>query len=306
DYGPEEPWYENKSVKSDLSAFARLERRMWDRLNAYADLQFRRVNYTMEGPDDDGTKLDSHYLWLFFNPKAGASYDFGKGGIVYASVAIGHKEPSRADLKDAVANTTKVYPEMMADFEVGYRFSSPKFSASANIYLMEYDNQLVTTGRFTSTGYLIKENVKSSYRRGIELVAAYEPAQWVRLDANATFSINKIKIDGGLKDLALSPAAIASGVATFRIARRIELATTVKFVGKQYIDNTGSEAKTLPHYTVVGQSASFSFTKNVKLSIFVDNLFDKKYVADAWAYGDEVGYFPQALRNGMVKLSFAF
>ena len=306
DYGPEEPWYENKSVKSDLSAFARLERRMWERLNAYVDLQFRRVDYTMEGPDDDGTKLDSHYLWLFFNPKAGASYDFGKGGIVYASVAIGHKEPSRADLKDAVANTTKVYPEMMADYEVGYRFSSPKFSASANIYLMEYDNQLVTTGRFTSTGYLIKENVKSSYRRGIELVAAYQPASWFRLDANATFSINKIKIDGGLKDLALSPAVISSGVATFMIANRIELATTVKFVGKQYIDNTGSEAKTLPHYAVVGQSASFSFTKNVKLSIFVDNLFDKKYVADAWAYGDEVGYFPQALRNGMVKLSFAF
>ena len=123
---------------------------------------------------------------------------------------------------------------------------------------------------------------------------------------DATFSINKIKIDGGLKDLALSPAVISSGVATFMIANRIELATTVKFVGKQYIDNTGSEAKTLPHYTVVGQSASFSFTKNVKLSIFVDNLLNKKYVADAWAYGDEVGYFPQALRNGMVKLSFAF
>ncbi|MBP5301631.1 MAG: TonB-dependent receptor [Bacteroidales bacterium] len=306
DYGPEKPWYENNSVKADFSTFARVEHKLLERFNVYADMQFRHVDYTMSGPDDDGTKLDNTYIWNFVNPKAGASFEFGKGSTAYASVAIGHKEPSRADLKDAVANSTKVYPEMMADYEFGYRFASSKFSASANIYLMEYDNQLVTTGRFTTTGYLIKENVKSSYRRGVELVAAYQPVQWFKLDANATFSTNKIKIDGGLKDLALSPTAIACGVATFRIAKRIELATTVKFVGKQYIDNTGSEAKTLPHYTVMSQSASFSFTKNVKLSIFVDNLLNKMYVADAWAYGDEVGYYPQAPRNGMVKLSLAF
>ena len=306
DYGSEAPWYENNSVKSDFSTFLRVERKMLERLNVYADLQFRHINYDMKGPDDDGTKLDITYRWNFLNPKAGASCDFGRGGTVYASVAIAHKEPGRADLKDAVANGTKVFPEMMADYEFGYRYSSPQFSASANIYLMEYDNQLVTTGRFTPSGYLIKENVKRSYRRGIELVAAWQPAQWVRLDANATFSTNKIKIDGGLKDLALSPSAIASGVATFSVAKRLELATTVKFVGKQYIDNTGSEAKTLPHYTVVSQSASFSFSKNIKIAIFVDNLLNKMYVADAWAYGDEVGYYPQAPRNAMFKLSFAF
>jgi iron complex outermembrane receptor protein len=221
-------------------------------------------------------------------------------------VAIAHKEPGRADLKDAVANGTKVYPEMMADYEFGYRYVSDQFSASANVYLMEYDNQLVTTGRFTPSGYLIKENVKRSYRRGLELVAAWQPAQWVRMDANATFSTNKIKIDGGLKDLALSPSTIANGIATFTVARRLELATAVKFVGRQYIDNTGSEAKTLPRYTVVSQSASFSFNKNIKMSIFVDNLFNKMYVADAWAYGDDVGYYPQAPINAMVKLSFAF
>ena len=306
DLGPEDPWYENRSVKADLSTFIRVERRVWEKLSFYADLQYRHVDYRMKGPDDDGTKLDSVYVWNFLNPKAGASYDFGGAGTVYASVAIGHKEPSRADLKDAVLNANKVYPEMMADIEVGYRFSSQKFAASANIYMMEYDNQLVTTGRFSSSGYLIKENVKRSYRRGIELVAAYEPVWWFKLDANTTLSTNKVVMDGGLKDLALSPAVISSGVATFRIGKRIELATTVKFVGKQYIDNTGSEAKTLPHYTVVGQSASLSINKNIKLSIFVDNLLNKKYVADAWAYGDEVGYYPQAPRNGMFKLSFMF
>lgn len=306
DYGPEEPWYDNRSVKSDFSTFMRLEKELFGKLDVYADLQYRRLDYSMTGPDDDGTKLDSTYVWNFFNPKAGASYDLGRGGIVYASVAIGHKEPGRADLKDAVANGTKVGPEMMTDYEFGYRYASARFSASANFYLMEYDNQLVTTGRFTPSGYLIKENVRRSYRRGVELAAACQPAGWFRLDANATFSTNKIVIDGGLKPLALSPSAIASAVATFTIAKRLELATTVKYVGRQYIDNTGSEAKTLPHYTVVSQSASFSFNKNVKISIFVDNLLNKMYVADAWAYGDDVGYYPQAPRSGMFRLSLAF
>ena len=109
DYGPEKPWYDNSSVKSDFSTFARVERKMWERLSVYADLQFRHVNYSMKGPDDDGTKLDSVYVWNFFNPKAGASYDLGEAGTIYASVAIGHKEPSRADLKDAVAKAEKEF-----------------------------------------------------------------------------------------------------------------------------------------------------------------------------------------------------
>ena len=38
----------------------------------------------------------------------------------------------------------------------------------ANLYLMDYNNQMVQTGKLTDIGYKLMENVKDSYRAGLE------------------------------------------------------------------------------------------------------------------------------------------
>ena len=302
----ENPWYENDALKQDFSAFLRAETDITDRLNIYGDLQYRHINYLMEGPDDDQTILNGRHIYDFFNPKFGGSFAFSQHANIYASIAVGHKEPGRGDIKDAIKMEKDLKPEQMTDYEMGYRYESENFSASAAAYFMEYDNQLVTTGKLSSTGYMIKDNVRISYRRGVELVAAYSPALWVRIDANAAFSGNKIVFEEGLKKLAMSPSAVVSAVTSFTPIPQLTLATTFKYVGKQYIDNTQSEQRSLPAYFLLSQSLSYSFRKNIKISIFADNLLNKLYVADAWAYGEDIGYYPQAPRNYMIRLSFNF
>jgi iron complex outermembrane receptor protein len=110
------------------------------------------------------------------------------------SLAVGHREPSRSDIKESIKSgvADKLKSERLFDYEVGYKFESSKIAFSANIYAMEYKNQLVPTGKLSETGYVIKENVDKSYRRGVEISAAWEPFTFLKIDGNLTLSSNKI------------------------------------------------------------------------------------------------------------------
>lgn len=57
---------------------------------------------------------------------------------------------------------------------------------------MDYDNQLVLTGKYSDTGAYLTKNVKDSYRAGIELMGGVQMLDWLRWDGNVTLSQNKI------------------------------------------------------------------------------------------------------------------
>ena len=146
--------------------------------------------------DDDLMDLTGDFTYDFFNPKAGLSVRLNDYNRFFASVAVGQREPLRADLKDGIKGgaVNPIQPERMIDYELGYHYEGASGTRlSANFYYMDYHNQMVQTGKLTDIGYKLMENVKNSYRTGIELEAAVP--LWenkVRLDANATFSRNKI------------------------------------------------------------------------------------------------------------------
>ncbi|MDT3366726.1 MAG: TonB-dependent receptor plug domain-containing protein, partial [Bacteroidota bacterium] len=70
-------WYRNSGRKTDLSAFARGEWRPLPWLTAYADLQLRRVHYSLTGRDDKASMVPMDYrkTWPFFNPRGGLTAD---------------------------------------------------------------------------------------------------------------------------------------------------------------------------------------------------------------------------------------
>ena len=114
---------------------------------------------------------------------------------MYASLSISNREPLRTDIKESVkgGSTQKIQPERMFDYELGYRYSSAIASFNANLYYMRYKDQMVQTGKLNDVGYKLMQNVPTSYRMGIELSGAVQPANWIRIDANVTLSQNKIK-----------------------------------------------------------------------------------------------------------------
>ena len=331
-------WYRNTGLKQEASGFLRAEYQPVSWLTAYADLQYRHIGYDYEGRDDKASSIpiDYHQKWDFFNPRAGLTASFGAHKL-YASAALGHREPGRSDIKENIkGEMIPIKPESMLDVEAGWQFVGKRFTASANVYLMEYRDMLLETGRLSSSGYAIKENVGRGWRRGVELAAAWAPASWLRADANVTLSTNKLQsftaylenwVDGGYKEevyknttMLLSPSIVGMGrveLAPFQGSwKPLTLALSGKYVGKQYWDNTQNADRCIPAYFVTDLSLSHSFrlpTGDLGVALYVDNLLNLNYYAYAWVYrawdgGEyvEAGLYPQAPRNLMVKLTYSF
>ena len=356
DYDSHE-WYLNRGLKHEASAFVRGEVLCCDGLTAFADLQYRGVWLDMSGPEDDGVMLDHKDNWQFFNPRAGLSYRWSPSSRVYASAALGHREPGRSDIKELILDANKaamagvasrgvdIRPEKMLDIELGYEYASENLSLSANVYLMEYWDMLLETGKLTDVGYAIKENVPRSWRRGIELAAAWKIAPWVQVAGNLTLSTNKIRnytayyekydnmndwnylgqhqVEFANTDILMSPSLVGMAGVTFKpfasstkSLDSIYLSMNGKYVGKQFYDNTSSDERAIPAYFVADLSLGYEPFSGLTLSLHVNNLFNRMYYADAWLwrayfqeedlYYKEVGVYPQAPLNMMFKASWRF
>ena len=331
-------WYRNTGLKQEVSTFLRAEYQPVSWLTAYADLQYRHIGYDFVGADDkaSGQPIDYHQKWDFFNPRAGVTALFGTHKL-YASAAVGHREPGRSDIKENIkGELIPIKPESMVDIEAGYEFVGTRFTGSANVYLMEYDDMLLETGRLSSSGYAIKENVGRGWRRGVELAAAWTPAFWVRFDGNLTLSTNKLRsftayvenwVDGGYNEehydnttMLLSPSVVGMGrvsISPFEgFWKPLALTLSGKYVGKQYWDNTQNADRCIPAFFVsdlsVSHTVSLSFG-TLGVSVYVNNLFNREYYAYAWVYRAwdgsdymEAGLYPQAPRNEMLKISLTF
>lgn len=333
-------WYLNRGLKHEAGAFLRGELLCGERLNVFADLQYRGIWLGMSGPEDDGVLLDHKDNWQFFNPRAGLSYRWNPSSRVYASAALGHREPGRSDIKELILDANKaasagvsgrgvdIRPEKMLDIEAGYEYASEKLSLSANIYLMEYWDMLLETGKLTDVGYAIKENVPRSWRRGIELAAAWQALRWLQVGGNMTLSTNKIRnytayyekydnmndwnylgqhqVEFENTDILMSPSLVGMASMTLRpfvssagSLNSAYLTWNGKYVGKQYYDNTMSDDRSIPSYFVADLSVGYEVPVgrhpehsegSLSFSFHVHNLFNRMYYADAWLWR---AYFQQ-------------
>ena len=338
-------WYQNLGVKTELNFFTKAEYQLNNIFSLFGDLQYRNVRYEFSGTDDDLENLTGNFTYNFFNPKAGVSVRFDSQNQIYASVAVGQREPLRADLKDGIkgGGVNPIQPERMIDYELGYRFNKTNgLHLGANLYFMDYSNQMVQTGKLTDIGYKLMENVKDSYRAGLELEASVP--LWtnkIQLDANATFSSNKIKNyvawfdhydnqnnwnwegqiskEYGTTNISYSPDFISALGATWQPNSSFYLNLMGKYVGKQYMDNTSDDTKSIDAYFVSNLSAGYTFNKTpigtFNLQVFINNIFNKEYIANGWAATDTfsdgstinyIGYYPQATRNFMTRLTLSF
>ena len=210
------------------------------------------------------------------------------------------------------------------------------------MYLMEYKDQVVASGKLTDKGWVIKENIPHSYRRGIELSATWMPIQKLSISGNATFSKNKLKdytsyidtydnasdwnpvnqteIFYDKSNLTLSPEVIAMGLVTYSPWKTLSISFNCKYVGKQYMNNSSSDYAKVPAYYVAGLNAvktiNFKNSSLIELSATIDNLFNRKYYSYGWIYEAifadgaprhiETGVYAQAGTNFMFRISYKF
>lgn len=329
-------WYESQAGKTDANLYARINFQETEKLNLYGDLQYRRIDYRINGIDNDLRDISQKHVYNFFNPKFGAFYNIDDQNQVYFSLAVGNREPNRSALIDA--NPARHYPtaESLYNAEAGYKFRSRIFSADANLYYMYYRDQLVLTGRINDVGDPVMENVDRSYRAGLELSLGIRILKNLRWDINGTLSSSKIfnfteYIDNwdewpptqitnelGTTDIAFSPSLIAGSILSWEPFRKLDISLYSKYVGNQYIDNTSSQDRKLDPYFIndllIRYSLNFKTIRQLGFSVKINNLTNAEYESNAWiyryysegSYGVYDGYFPQAGINFLVGLDLKF
>lgn len=336
-------YYDNDAEKSDLNVYLKINYQLAKKFNVFVDLQSRMINYSFLGVDDTGVSLEQSVNLNFFNPKAGLFYDINSKNSLYASWAVANKEPNRNDYTEAPLSN-RPSPETLYDYELGYQLNKRIYRLGANLYYMDYKDQLVLTGEINDVGAYTRTNIDRSYRTGIELQGSVRPDDFLMVSMNATFSRNKIKsfteyvdnwdtweqevINYTNTDLAFSPNVIVGGEFKFIPINRSkengksqELAISLlpKYVGKQYIDNTQSNSRKLGEYLVSDLRITYTlkkflFFREVDFTLWVRNLADEKYETNAWVYRYYTGgnfyaldgYFPQAGRNFLAGVRLKF
>lgn len=320
-------WYNLNALKTDVNIYTKWQRALSRHLELYADIQYRKVHYIMNGFRDNPTVFVTRNF-NFINPKAGITYSLNSLQAFF-SYALGNKEPNRDDFEAGIARQPK--HEALHDFELGLEKRTNRYSFGVTGYYMLYKNQLILTGQINDVGAYTRVNVPNSYRAGVELQGKANLSSWINAAANLTLSKNKIKnadeylddYDNGGQilinhkntDISFSPSVISGATVNLLPLKNGEISLLSKYVSRQYLDNTGDISRSLRRYFV--EDVRFTYTIKNKwfnecsLIASIYNVFNKKYEANGYTFSyvysgkttTENYYFPMAGTNFMVGIN---
>ncbi|MGM0944062.1 MAG: TonB-dependent receptor [Bacteroidota bacterium] len=331
-------YYDNNAIKDDRNIYTKATYEISPGLNVFGDLQVRGINYSFEGVNDDQRVVNGQENYTFFNPKFGFSYEKGNR-TYYASYAVANREPTRSDFTDNPI-TEVPRPERLNNIEAGVRARSGDFTYNANFYYMDYKDQLILTGQINNVGAYIRENVASSYRAGIELDGAYQLSPVWTLGGNIAFSQNKIAefteyIDDYSveefqqevftytdTDIAFSPNVVGSAIIEFNPTKNLSVNWLSKYVGRQFLDNTSNENRSLDAFFTndlrISYSAQPRYFKGLEVNLLINNIFNELYEPNGYTFSyfvpggngrelvTENFYYPQAGTNFLLGVSMKF
>lgn len=329
-------WYNLTAYKTDINLYGMVDYRILPNLSLFADLQYRRVDYTLNGfRRNPGIFHDLQFD--FFNPKIKITYKNNQH-LISLLGGIAQKEPNRDDIEAGVSSLPR--PEKLYNAELNYIFNiKNNFAFYATGFLMYYRDQLVLTGKINDVGAYTRTNIPESYRIGLELEAQWKsPNKHFEFAANLALSENKVVnfeeyIDdydlGGQKvnqynktDIAFSPSVVAGGRLSFfpfrngmePLLKNASLDVLPKYVSRQYLDNTQQLSRSINPYSTTDAIINFPFALNEKSNLTlrtgIYNVFNSLYEANGYTFSyiynqnltTQNYFYPQAGRRWMIGI----
>ncbi len=319
-------YYDNDAVKKEMNTYVKWERKLTKTFRSFIDLQYRNVNHQMNGFTKN-TNLSIERKFNFFNPKMGLTYQ-AKNIFYYTSVAVANKEPNRDDFE--TSSTEQPKKEQLIDWETGFEFKKPKYAINANIYYMDYKDQLVLTGKINDVGAYTRTNVPNSYRAGIELQVKYALNKKYSTSYSITLSQNKIKefteyvddydqftqvaIQHKNTNIALSPSLTTNRTFNWKPNDKFSFFWTTKYTSKQFLDNTENKNRILDAYFINDINAHWTILNKPKftmlLQLYFNNILNVQYTPNGYTYSyisngsvtTSNNYYPMAGRNYWISL----
>jgi len=314
--------YDNTGHKNEQSAFAKLQLTQ-GRATWFGDVQLRRsaFRYTpSENAGVDGPSID----WRFLNPRAGVTWRQTGAFSVFASVGSVRREPTRDDMFAGADNLDagnaasiiplgQVRPEHVIDYEAGIHWVRAGLRASANLFAMEFSEEISPVGALSLTGSPLRVNVGSSHRRGVEADVQWQATP--RLSLDATLAVTDARIHrftdassgAAYRNVRprLTPAVVTTQAATWRAGRGVTLLAESRAVSTSPLGNTGNRAAVLPGYLLADAAVTWAHGAS-QVTLRVNNLLDRLAFGSGYASGGVNYVFPYASRHLMVDVRREF
>ncbi|MDX2196143.1 MAG: TonB-dependent receptor [Cytophagales bacterium] len=308
--------YFNTGYKNEVSSFVKQEFILAQGFSLTTDFQSRFTTFLYKGQDKiyarDTFEVEP-MRWFFFNPKIGLRYQLTDVQAVYISGGMVSREPTRYDylLDDrAIADVkqSSLQPESVFNLEMGYQLKSKIINLNANLYAMEFSNEIAATGELNAFGYAVRKNTGQSYRRGLETEITVRLSKIWSLTHSSALSTNSIKrfaqtlpVDsmgtmiGRSEALyenvnpVLTPTAIVNQGILMQPTKYWWTNLAVRYVNKMYLSVSNDEALTTPAYTTIDMSTTLHskdmFPKlQMYITLAVNNIADVTYYTAGTPY----------------------
>jgi iron complex outermembrane recepter protein len=229
----------------------------------------------------------------------GATYRVTPSNQVYLSISQSMASPKvdnyyaiKIDPTTKIASVSAPDPEVNDSFEGGYRFTSPKLYATANVFYSKDKDRLVSAYD-ELLGQTIDTNVGDVVRSGFEALASYKPAK--SFGVNASYSYTSAEMQNDLpvydsvakvttsiattgKQLVETPKHMGTLGVTYTFADQLTFNVAAKYVGERFATLVNDAVA--PDYTVVNFTMRYAFLEGKEgtyLQLNVNNLTGEKY-----------------------------
>jgi iron complex outermembrane receptor protein len=288
----------------------------------------------VEAPVANG-RLDAGKALL---PQVGVGYQLGGGQELFASYAEniaafqggGASGPLLVSQSAYDATAGKLKPEKSRTLEGGYRIAQPQFEASAAVYNVKFDNRLLslnpctsiqsgTTPACTTRFY----NVGSVSSHGAEFTFIWKPVahfQWYNSASFNRSTYDDNYVQNGL--LVPTRGKVTVDTPNKLFASEISwssgpwnLSLRGKYTGRRFYTYTNDQG--FGGFTAFDFGAGYdfgavSFAKDVRLSLNITNLTDKRYASNLSAFtnsdprGTALAFHASAPRQSFLTVDVLF
>ena len=316
--------YSNRGLKREASTYVKATYDV-GRVALFGDVQARDAWWRYV-PDAQAGIAAQSISWRFLNPKAGLTVRVTPAVRAYASYGVNGREPARNDILAGfdnldtsnvafVGSFDRVRPETAHDLEVGVRYGARTWTVDADLYDMEFRNEIAAIGQLSYLGLPLRKNVPSSTRRGAEASIAWRPTDRLTASVNGALSHNWIS---AYTDDAtgityhdvpplLSPAVTTNQRITFTAGRGVAVSLEGRYTSRSFLANTGDPRFVLPAaYVTDAQLAWQDPDGHLGITLFVNNLGDTMRYGSGYTDGTISYYYPLPPRNLFLQVRAGF
>jgi iron complex outermembrane receptor protein len=299
--------YFNTGHKDDASAFAKLAYDV-GALTLFGDVQGRRAEFRYT-PDANAGITASSISWMFVNPKVGATLRLTPALSTYMSFGINSREPARSDMFAGFDNLDtsnvafvgplgRVRPERAHDLEAGVRFRGRAWTVDADVFAMEFSNEILPVGQLSYIGTPLRTNVRASRRRGVEVDLGVQPLDRLRVGVTATAMRARIadytddETGQAYHDVEplLTPRFLSAQRATLELTRQLAVTVSGRYSSRAQLTNTSDATLVLPSYYTADATADWNRGAH-GLSLHVNNLANSRRYASGHVSFGEARYY---------------